>query len=47
LGTSEIPFAVLLAWVILAEVPPLPSFLGGGIVLVAVFVHAVLDARNA
>jgi drug/metabolite transporter (DMT)-like permease len=47
LGTSEIPFAVLLAWVMLAEVPPLASFLGGGIVLVAAFVHAVLDTRDA
>jgi drug/metabolite transporter (DMT)-like permease len=46
-GTSEIPFAVLLAWVMLAEVPPLPSFLGGSIVLVAVLVHAILDARDA
>ncbi len=42
-GTSETPFAIFLAWFLLAELPPLESFIGGGIVLAAVFAHAVLD----
>ncbi len=43
LGTSETPFAILLAWLLLAELPPLESFIGGGIVLAAVLAHAALD----
>jgi drug/metabolite transporter (DMT)-like permease len=47
LGTSEIPFAVLFAWVLLADIPPAASFIGGSMVLAAVFAHAALDARDA
>lgn len=43
IGSSEVPFAILFAWLIIAEVPPVTSLVGGGIVLVAVFGHAVSD----
>jgi drug/metabolite transporter (DMT)-like permease len=46
-GTSETPFAVLLAWLLLAEIPPPTSFIGGAIVLAAVLVQALLDASKA
>jgi len=44
LGTAETPFAILLAWLLLAELPPTMSFAGGVIVLCAVFAHAAVDA---
>jgi drug/metabolite transporter (DMT)-like permease len=50
LGSAEVPFAILFAWLFLAEIPPLASFLGGAIVLAAVFAHAGYDwlmARRA
>ena len=47
LGTAETPFAMLFAWLILAELPPLASFIGGGIVLLAVTAHAVRDWLNS
>ena len=43
LGAAETPFAILLAWLLLAELPPLASFVGGGIVFTAVFAHAARD----
>ena len=43
LGSAETPFAILLAWLLLAELPPLASFVGGSIVLAAVFAHAAGD----
>lgn len=43
LGSAEAPFAILLAWLLLAELPPLASFVGGSIVLAAVFTHAAGD----
>jgi drug/metabolite transporter (DMT)-like permease len=43
LGSAETPFAILFAWLLLAELPPAASFIGGAIVLTAVFVHAVRD----
>ena len=46
LGTAEMPFAVLLAGLLLGEVPPIASFVGGSFVLAAVFTHATLDARD-
>ena len=42
-GSAETPFAILLAWLVLSELPPLVTFIGGVIVLAAVFVHAALD----
>jgi len=47
LGSGEVPLAIFMAWVFLAEIPPLMSFLGGGIVLCAVLWHAILDYRQA
>jgi len=43
LGSAETPFAILLAWFLLAELPPPASFIGGAIVLASVFAHAVRD----
>jgi drug/metabolite transporter (DMT)-like permease len=43
LGSTETPFAILLAWLLLAELPPSASFIGGGVVLAAVFAHAARD----
>jgi len=47
IGTAETPFAILLAWLLLAELPPLGSFAGGAIVLAAVFAHAAVGLRRA
>jgi len=47
LGSAETPFAILFAWLILAELPPGASFIGGAIVLTAVFAHAVRDFAQA
>ncbi|MGF1632070.1 MAG: DMT family transporter [Kiloniellaceae bacterium] len=47
LGTVETPFAMLLAWIVLAELPPPASFLGAGIVLAAIIGHALADVRRA
>ena len=43
LGAAETPFAIMFAWLILAELPPVASFVGGAIVLTAVFAHAIRD----
>ncbi|MEM9439791.1 MAG: DMT family transporter [Pseudomonadota bacterium] len=45
LGTAETPFATILAWLLLSELPPLPSFVGGALVLAAVFAHATRDLQ--
>ena len=47
LGITETPFAILLAWLLLAELPPAASFWGGGIVLAAVFAHAAVDTARS
>jgi drug/metabolite transporter (DMT)-like permease len=47
LGSAEVPFAILFAWLFLAELPPPASFTGGAIVLAAVFAHAGHDWRAA
>lgn len=47
LGSAEVPLAIFMAWMFLAEVPPLTSFLGGVLVLGAVLWHAVKDYRQA
>jgi drug/metabolite transporter (DMT)-like permease len=46
LGTAEIPLAVLFAWLILAELPPATSIVGGGVVLAAVLIHASRDIAS-
>lgn len=43
LGSAEVPLAVLFAWLILTELPPSASFIGGAVVLAAVFAHAARD----
>ncbi len=43
LGSAETPFAVLFAWLILSELPPGASFIGGAIVIFAVLGHAARD----
>ena len=43
LGAAEVPLAILFAWLILAELPPAQSMIGGAIVLIAVFAHAGRD----
>ncbi|WP_227269671.1 DMT family transporter [Roseobacter weihaiensis] len=45
-GTTEIPFATLLAFVFLSDVPILAGFIGGGIVIAVVLTHALLDLRE-
>jgi drug/metabolite transporter (DMT)-like permease len=47
LGSAEVPFAILFAWLLVAERPPSASLLGGAIVLSAVFAHGFLDLRRA
>jgi drug/metabolite transporter (DMT)-like permease len=43
LGTAETPLGPLLAWLILAELPPPASLIGGAIVLAVVLAHAARD----
>lgn len=46
LGTAEIPLAVLFAWLILAELPPVASIVGGAVILAAVLTHASRDIAS-
>lgn len=46
-GTAETPFAILLAWLVLSELPPAASFIGGAVVLAAVVYHAWYDLARA
>lgn len=43
LGTTEVPFGILFAWLFLGEAPPSASLLGGAIVLCAVLAHSWHD----
>ena len=47
LGSAEMPFAVLFAIILLGELPPAASVIGGAIVLAAVISHAAGDFRAA
>ncbi|RWP65427.1 MAG: DMT family transporter [Mesorhizobium sp.] len=47
LGSAEVPFAILFAFLFLAEVPPAAGMIGGAIVLCAVFAHAGRDWQAA
>jgi drug/metabolite transporter (DMT)-like permease len=47
LGTADTPIAVLLAWLVLAELPPAASAIGGAIALGAVVAHAGRDVAEA
>jgi drug/metabolite transporter (DMT)-like permease len=46
LGSSETPFSIMLAWVVLAEAPPLATVVGGLMVLGAIFGHAGADLAH-
>lgn len=43
LGSAEVPFAILFAFLFLGEIAPAASMIGGAIVLAAVFAHAGRD----
>jgi len=43
LGSAEVPFAILFAFLFLGEIAPAASLIGGAIVLCAVFAHASRD----
>lgn len=43
LGSAEVPFAILFAFLFLGEIAPSASMIGGAIVLCAVFAHAGRD----
>ncbi len=47
LGSAETPLAVVFAWLILAELPPAASLIGGVIVMIAVIGHAGRDFLRA
>src|SRR5690606_5728068 len=46
LGAAEVPFAILFAWMFLAELPPAASMAGGAVVMAAVLVHALRSRRT-
>lgn len=45
IGTAETPLAPVLAWIILAELPPVTTLIGGAVVLIVVLIHAARDLR--
>ena len=46
LGAAEVPFAILFAWMFLAELPPMLSVAGGAVVMAAVSLHALRSRRT-
>jgi drug/metabolite transporter (DMT)-like permease len=46
-SSGDIPIAIFFAWVLLAEVPPLPSIVGATIVLIAVVAYSHWKATTA
>ena len=46
LGSAEAPLAIFMAWIFLAEVPPLASLSGGAMVLCAVVWHTAQDYKK-
>lgn len=40
LGSAETPIAIVLAWILLSELPPIASIIGSAIVVVSVLAHA-------
>ncbi len=46
LGSAEVPLAILFAWLILSEAPPLTSFIGGLVVIGALIAYAARDRRR-
>lgn len=47
IGLAESPIAIMLAWLLLSELPPAQSLIGGTIVLAAVIGHTLWEARSA
>jgi len=45
-GSADIPMAIVFAWLLLSELPPKASLIGGAIVLATVFLYAVRDYRR-
>jgi drug/metabolite transporter (DMT)-like permease len=45
-GSADIPMAIVFAWLLLSELPPNASLIGGAIVLATVFLYAVRDYRR-
>jgi len=43
IGAAETPLATIFAWLILQELPPIASFIGGAIVLIVVIGHSAMD----
>lgn len=46
LGTAEVPFGILFAWLFLGEAPPMATLAGGAIVLGTILLYSTRD-RNA
>jgi drug/metabolite transporter (DMT)-like permease len=46
INTMEAPIGALWAWLVIAEVPPTATFIGGAIVLAAVFGRLLLERRE-
>jgi drug/metabolite transporter (DMT)-like permease len=46
LGSAEVPLAIFFAWLLLGEVAPVASLVGGAIVMAAVFGYAAGDFRK-
>lgn len=47
LSAFETPLAPLLAWLVLADLPPAATFAGGGLVLAALLWYILRDLRLA
>jgi drug/metabolite transporter (DMT)-like permease len=47
LGSTEVPLAILFAWLFLGEMPPAASLVGGAVVIVAVFGYGVWNFRRS
>ncbi|WP_311028161.1 DMT family transporter [Mesorhizobium koreense] len=47
LGSTEVPLAILFAWLFLGELPPAASLVGGGIVIVVIFGYAAWNFRRS
>lgn len=46
IGTLDVPLAPLWVWIAFAAVPPIPTYIGGAVVMAAVFASIVWDNRD-
>ncbi len=46
INTMEAPIGALWAWLVIAEVPPTTTFIGGAIVMAAVFGRLLLERQD-